>query len=73
MIISSVPKNVLFDSDNDFIKKDILFGVSQRIGDEISIGLINSYMTISNNPHSYELVKWKSEPYTIQANDEKMS
>ena len=28
-------------------------------------------MTISKHPHSYDLVKWKYEPYTIQSNDEK--
>ena len=53
----------------DELKKDVLLGVQDGISETITIGNFEVYMTWSERfGNEYEIVKWKSEPYTPQCN-----
>ena len=51
------------------LKKDVLLGVIDRIGSEIRINKVGAYMYDKDDEYGYDLVIWKSEPYTLQEDD----
>ena len=69
MIITTTPKNQSDIKNIDDIRRDILFGVTERIAHEIKIGSIGVYMTGDEKSTEYELVKFKSYAYTRQNSD----
>ena len=70
MIITTTPKNNSDINNIKDIRRDILFGVTERIAHEIKIGSIGVYMTGDETSTDYELVKFKSHPYTIQSSED---
>ena len=70
MIITTTPKNNSDIKNIKDIRRDILFGVTERIAHEIKIGSIGVYMTGDEKSTEYELVKFDSYPYTIQNSDD---
>ena len=49
----------------DKINRDMVFSVSQQIGNEIMIGSIDVYMIEAIYPYNYKLVKRKYQSYKI--------
>ena len=72
-IILSIAKKDINDGDDmDELKKDVLLGVQDGISETITIGNFRVYMTWSERfGNEYDIVKWKSEPYTPQCNKKK--
>ena len=70
MIITTTPKNNSDIKNIKDIRRDILFGVTERIAHEIKIGSIGVYMTGDETSTEYELVKFHSYPYTIQNSED---
>ena len=55
------------ENKEDLIK-DVLICITDRIISDIKIGNIGAFMYDSNDSFGYDLVKFDSEPYTIQYN-----
>ena len=54
-------------NDPEELHKDVLMGIQNVIADNIHIGNFGVYLTYSQaTGNHYEIVKWKSKPYTKQ-------